>query len=200
MDPTLGDMDDEEWMQDGGPALIGVGAETDVAGYHEAFRHLEELWDGTVGRARALDPALLHEQVGGEWSFTETLRHLPFATESWVGRGVLQLPAPWHPLSLPWDQMEDSPGIPRDRAVRPSLDEVLALRADRQALVHRALDQVGDTHLDDVCTIPEGSAWPPPGEQLPVRECFNTVINEEWWHRRFAERDLTVLIEREASS
>lgn len=189
-------MDDDDWSKDEGPSFLGVDAATDVAGYHRALGELERLWEGTVATARTLDPALLHEQVGGEWSFTETLRHLPFATESWIGRGVLQQPAPWHPLSLPWDQMEDTPGIPRDRAVRPPLDEVLALRADRQALVHHALDRVGDAHLDDVCTMPEGSAWPPPGEQLPIRMCFDTVLNEEWWHRRFAERDLAVLIER----
>jgi hypothetical protein len=41
----------------------------------------------------ALDPALLHESVAGEWSFTETLRHLVFATDAWVRRAVLGDPA-----------------------------------------------------------------------------------------------------------
>jgi hypothetical protein len=188
---------DDDWAKDEGPSFVGVDATTDVAGYHEAFRLLEALWEGTVATARALPPALLHEQVAGEWSFVETLRHLPFATECWIGRGVLGDPSPWHPWSLPWDQMEDTPGVPRDRAVRPSLDEVLALRADRQALVHRALDEVGDAGLDGSRTVPDGPGWPTAGWDLPVRECFDTVINEEWWHRRFAERDLAVLIARE---
>lgn len=37
-----------------------------------------------------------------------------------------------------------------------------------------------------------GSGWPPP-RSFPVRECLLIVLNEEWHHRQFAERDLDVL-------
>src|SRR6266568_9418121 len=107
----------------------------DPAGFGEAWDILERLWDQTVERARRLQPELLHEPVDGEWSFTETLRHLVFATDSWIRRAILGDPAPWDPLGLPWDEMPDTPGTPRDRAARPSLDEVLALRGDRMATV-----------------------------------------------------------------
>jgi hypothetical protein len=30
-------------------------------------------------------------------------------------------------------------------------------------------------------------------EDCPVRECFLTVLNEEWEHRLYAERDLAAL-------
>ncbi len=26
-----------------------------------------------------------------------------------------------------------------------------------------------------------------------MKECLDVLINEEWWHRQFAERDLTAL-------
>src|SRR5215218_3286976 len=84
---------------------------TDPAGFREAWDVVERLWEQTLARARRLDPQLLHESVDGEWSFIETLRHLVFATESWVHRVVLGDPAPWHPLSLPWDEMPDMPGV-----------------------------------------------------------------------------------------
>jgi len=42
----------------------------------------------TVERARLLPPDLLHESVDGEWSFIETLRHLVFATDSWIRRVI----------------------------------------------------------------------------------------------------------------
>ena len=78
---------------------------TDPAGFREAWDVVEQLWDGpdgTVARARRLADAAgadqLHASVDGEWSFIETLRHLAFATESWVGRGILGDPSPWHPL------------------------------------------------------------------------------------------------------
>ncbi|WP_327003257.1 DinB family protein [Dactylosporangium sp. NBC_01737] len=164
----------------------------DAAGFREAWDILEGLWDGTVQRARRLDPALLHESVDGEWSFVETLRHLVFATEAWVLRAVLGDPAPWHPLSLPWDGMPDTPGVPRDRTVRPSLDEVLELRRDRWATVRTVVDGLTDASLD-VRTVPvEGPGWPPP-RSFPVRECVSVVLNEEWEHRLYAERDLAVL-------
>jgi hypothetical protein len=88
---------------------------TDPAGFREAWDVVERLWSGTVERARLVDPGLLHESVGGEWSFIETLRHLVFATDSWIRRAILGDPSPWDPLDLPWDEMRDTPGVPRDR-------------------------------------------------------------------------------------
>jgi hypothetical protein len=118
----------------------------DPAGFREAWDLLERLWDGTVERARRLDQAQLHEQVDGEWSFIETLRHLSFATASWVHRAIGGDPAPWHPLDLPWDEAPEDKGFPRDRSARPSLDEVLELRRTRQADVRRVIE---GTHRAD---------------------------------------------------
>lgn len=165
---------------------------TDAAGFGEAWTVIEGLWDETVERARRLDPAMLHERVGGEWSFIETLRHLLFATDSWVGRAMLGDPSPWHALDLPWDQMPDTEGVPRDRDARPSLEEVLALRADRMAMVRRVLDDLTDEQLAGFTEPAAGPGWPK-SESFPVREILLTVLNEEWWHRQFAERDLAAL-------
>jgi hypothetical protein len=72
---------------------------TDPAGFREAWDIVERLWEGTVERARRLDPALLHESVDGEWSFIQTLRHLVFATDAWIRRAILGNPSPWDPLT-----------------------------------------------------------------------------------------------------
>ena len=101
---------------------------TDPAGFREAWDILGRLWGETVERALHLQPELLHESVDGGWSFIETLRHLVFATDSWVRRATLGDPSPWDGLDLPWDEMPDTPGVPRDRDARPSLDAVLELR------------------------------------------------------------------------
>ncbi|WP_127499885.1 DinB family protein [Actinoplanes solisilvae] len=168
---------------------------TDPAGFREAWDLVGTMWEGTVERARKLPPEMLHESVDGEWSFIETLRHLAFATESWVSRAMLGEQAPWHPLSLPWDGMPDTPGVPRDRAVRPTLDEVLELRLDRMATVRRVVGSLTVAELDSRTTPTEGIGWPPP-DRYPVRECLLTVLNEEWHHRLYAERDLDVLFSR----
>jgi len=164
----------------------------DPAGFREAWEILERLWAQTVERARRLPPALLHESVDGEWSFTETLRHLVFATDAWVRRAILGDPAPWDPLDLPWDEMRDIAGVPRDRAVRPSLESVLALRHDRMATVRQVVDGLTARSLAGHTTPVEAPGWPEPGS-YPVRGCLRTVLNEEWEHRLYAERDLAVL-------
>jgi hypothetical protein len=71
------------------------------AGFAEAWDILERLWGQTAERARRMKPELLHESVDGEWSFIETLRHLVFATDSWIIRAILGDPSPWDPLDLP---------------------------------------------------------------------------------------------------
>jgi len=164
----------------------------DPAGFREAWDVVERLWGETVGRARRLDPELLHESVAGEWSFTETLRHLVFATDSWIRRAILGDSSPWDPLDLPWDEMPDTPGVPRDRDARPSLDVVLELRRDRMSTVREVLDGLTDESLDGHTEPVEGPGWPE-SRSYPVRECLLCILNEEWEHRLYAERDLDAL-------
>ena len=166
---------------------------TAADGFRQAWDVNERLWSQTMERARLLPPERLHESVGDEWSFIQTLRHLAFASESWVGRGVLGMRHPWHPLSLPWDQMEPREGVPHDRTARPSLDVALALRLDAMALVRRVVDETTDEQLDVPGEPLVGIGWPDEGEVLTPRQCLRVVLNEEWSHRSYAERDLAVL-------
>ncbi|HEY3005800.1 MAG TPA: DinB family protein [Kribbellaceae bacterium] len=165
---------------------------TDADGFREAWDILERLWQQTVERARAMTPELLHERVDDEWSFIETLRHLVFATDAWVRRAILGEPSPWDPLDLPHDEMPGVPGVPRDRDARPSLDEVLALRADRTATVRRVLAELTDEKLA-AATAPVTEQGYPESKSYPVLRCLLTVLNEEWEHRLYAERDLDAL-------
>ena len=126
----------------------------------------------------------------------ETLRHLAFATDAWIRRAVLGDPAPWDPLDLPWDEMRDTPGVPRDRAARPSLEAVLVLRRDRMSTVRELVDGLTDASLSASTEPVDGPGWPPP-RSFPVRECLLVVLNEEWEHRLYAERDLAALEARQ---
>jgi hypothetical protein len=165
---------------------------TDADGYREAWDVVERLWAGTVDRARTFAPELLHERVDGEWSFIETLRHLVFATDAWVCRALLGDPEPWDALDLPHDDMPDSPPVPRDRQVRPSLDAVLALRADRMATVRRVVDDLTDEALAGTTEPVLEPGYPEP-EPYAVTRILRTILNEEYLHRLYAERDLDVL-------
>ena len=170
---------------------------SDPAGFREAWDILGRLWGETVERARRLPPELLHESVDGEWSFIETLRHLVFATDAWIRRVIQGDPSPWDPLGLPWDEMPDTPGVPRDREARPSLERMLALRRDRMSTVRQVIENLTDTFLDGHTEPVDAPGWPRP-RSYPVRECLLIILNEEWEHRLYAERDLAALEARRA--
>jgi DinB superfamily len=160
-------------------------------GFREAWTILEGRWAATVERARTFPEERLHGPVGDEWSFVQTLRHLCFASDAWVGRMVLGNPSPWHPLDLPWDEAPGWEGIPWDRDARPSLDEVLAVRRERQAMVANAIEELTPERLSGTVTMQE-PGWPQI-EDFPLRECLLIVLNEEYQHRQYAERDLAAL-------
>jgi len=163
----------------------------DSDGFREAWAILEQLWKGTAARAMTFPAAALHDNVDDEWSFIQTLRHLNFASAAWVGRMALGNASPWHPLDLPWDEAPGWDGIPWDRQARPSLDEVLTVRRERQAMVRHLLESLTDDQLAAEVTRSE-PGWPRV-EDFPLKECLRIVLNEEWQHRLYAERDLDAL-------
>ena len=173
---------------------------TDAFGFREAWDVIERLWDSTVGRARGLDPDLLHESVDGEWSFIQTLRHLVLVTDGWIRRAALGDPSPWHPLGLPWDDPDETRALPagiiRDRDVKPSLDEVLELRRDRMATVRELVDGLTDESLDRDTEPVRAPGWPD-SRSYRLRNLLLHVFHEEWEHWSYAVRDLDALTAHE---
>jgi hypothetical protein len=163
----------------------------DSDGFREAWAILEQLWEGTVTRARSLPEEKLHENVDGEWSFIQTLRHLSFATAGLVERMLLGQLTPWHPLDLPADEAPEWEGIRWDREARPSLEDVLEVRRRRQAAVRDVLASLTDEQLASEVTRTE-PGWPRL-ENFPFRKCLLIVLKEEWEHRLYAVRDLSTL-------
>ena len=134
----------------------------DSDGFRAMWQTVESLWADTTERVRLLPEDALHERVDGEWSFVETLRHLVFITDSWASRTILDVERPFHPLALPQTAYApaDSRALGIDLGARPSLDEVLEARADRQDVVGRILDGVTDADLGRPCTGPPHPAIP----------------------------------------
>ena len=161
----------------------------DAEEFRAVWAETQGRWDDTLRTARGLPEELLHQRVNDEWSLVETLRHLLFVTDSWVSRGQLGVRAPHHRLGLPPTGMTRVKGLDLD--ARPGLDEVLALRADRTRLVDRLMASLTDDELDEERRVsgpghPKAGAW-------SVRQCATAVVNEEWRHRDYAERDLARL-------
>jgi hypothetical protein len=166
----------------------------DPDGFREAWAILERLWEDTIARARSFPSDALHATVDDEWSFIQTLRHLNLASAAWVGRMILGDPSPWHRLDLPWDEAPGWDGIPRDREARPSLDDVLAVRRQRQDMVRDVIEALTADQLAAIVSRTE-PGWPQQ-QDFPVRQCLLIALNEEWEHRLYAERDLSRLEQR----
>jgi hypothetical protein len=162
--------------------------------FRAGWEMTERRWAATVEHARSLPEGLLHERVRDEWSFIETLRHLVFATDAWVLRVLTGEPAPYHPLGLPHTEMEPIPGVPNDPDARPSLDEIVAVRESRFAVVRDVLASLTDARLDET-TEPVLDRGYPDSEGFVVRRALGAILTEEWEHREYAERDLAVLVD-----
>lgn len=163
--------------------------------YRAAWADLERLWAETLAKALTLDEEQLHASVDGEWSFVQTLRHLVYASDLWVFSVVQGVPDAYDPLDLPFDGYARFPNpIPFERDARPPLADVLALREDRVARVRAFLDELTQERIDSTVAF-RSEGWPF-DEDFLVGHCLSTVVNEEWHHRTYAERDLDVLSAR----
>jgi hypothetical protein len=141
----------------------------DDADRRVAWAVIEELWATSKARAASVDEALLHARLeDDEFSWAEGFRHLVLVTDAWVGNGVLQRDE-WHPLGVPPSFAPWPPGS--DPAATPTWAEVVEAREDRMSLVRE--------HL----------------ETLPMH-VLRVVLDEEWAHNWYANRDLDQLSER----
>jgi hypothetical protein len=154
---------------------------------------IERLWAEATERAGRLPEAALAEQVGEEWSFEQTLRHLIFITDAWAMRTVLDEAMPYHPIGLPqsWYPDADAAALGIDLTAQPGYAEILAARADRMAVIRRILAGLTEDGMGRLCRRSPAPGYP--DEERAVAECLAVVMDEEIEHYRFAVRDLAVL-------
>lgn len=165
------------------PLRAMVGA-ADPEGARAAWAALEQTWAATIARADRLTDAQRHERVDGEWSFVETLRHLLFAMDKWFTAPILG--AGFHPIGLPNSGSVDFPWPGLNDNLTPSVSEALAVRADRATRFRGYLATVAATDFTRPIDVLENGT-------NPVQECIYTVFEEEFWHNRYAQRDLAQL-------
>ena len=156
-----------------------------------AWAMIEDIWTGTVARARELPEPVLHEQVEGEWSFVQTHRHLVLATDCWLRRMVKGMAHPYHPWGLAGRWLTSPRRWGLDPDADPSVDQVLGLRRERMDEVRDVIAGVTAEVLERNCVPPASPGHP--RKDHTVLQCLHVVLKEEWQHHRYAVRDLTVL-------
>ena len=162
----------------------------DPEGLRAAWTALESTWGATLDRAAAMPAGTLDESVDGEWSFTQTLRHLVLATDMWLGKAILGREQPFHPLGLTDNSLEDEGfDVSVFATEAPTYAEVLAARADRVCQVRDFLAEVTADELARQRANPHD-----PDYQESVLNCLHVILDEEWEHHRYAVRDLDAIV------
>ena len=168
----------------------------DPDGLRAAWAALERTWTGTLERVAAMPAGTVDVSVGGEWSFAQTLRHLVLATDTWLGRGILEIEQPFHPVGLAGPGAEED-GLDMSvfTTVTPSYGEVLEARAGRVAMVRNFLAAV----TADELAATRRNPWNPEYQETTV-SCLHVILEEEWEHHRYAVRDLDAIEDGQPSS
>lgn len=201
---------DAPWLLDGGSTLLVNGVEVtafveaelnrrfpgradrraeEPAGLRAAWAALERTWAGTLERVAAMPSGTVDVSVDGEWSFAQTLRHLVMATDTWLGRAILEIESPFHPLGQPNAEYEtDGNDMSVFDAGTPSYPDVLEARAGRVAMVRDFLATVTPEELAATRRNPHAPEHPE-----TVLSCLHTILEEEWEHHRYAVRDLDAM-------
>lgn len=164
--------------------LRGMLRPADRDGMLASWAALEDEWSKTVTRALALPEEALQQQVDGEWAFVETLRHLVFAMDKWFTAPVLG--EGLHPIGLPNRGSVDFPWPGLEYELAPSVADALAVRSEGCTRFREFLSSVSERDLTRSIDVLENGPH-------PLRECIYTVLEEEFWHARYAQRDLAKL-------
>jgi len=161
----------------------------DPDGLRTAWATLARTWAATIERVAAMPAGTVDVSVGGEWSFAQTLRHLVLATDAWLGRAILEIEQPFHPIGQPNAEAEDD-GFDMSifTTVTPSYAEVLQVRAGRVAMVRDFLATVTSEALAETRRNPHA-----PEYQETTLACLHVILEEEWEHHRYAVRDLDAI-------
>lgn len=161
----------------------------DPDGLRAAWAALERTWQATLERAAATPAGTVDVSVNGEWSFARTLRHLVMATDTWLGKAVLRLERPYHPIGQPnAEYAADGHDMSVFTTREPSYAEVIEVRAGRVAMVRDYLATVTADQLAETRQNPWAPRYPE-----TVLSCLHTILEEEWEHHRYAVRDLDAL-------
>jgi hypothetical protein len=161
----------------------------DPDGLRRAWAVLEATWAAALERVAAMPDGTVDATVDDEWSFAQTLRHLVMATDTWLGKAILEREHPYHPAGLPNDDHDTKAyEVSAFSAEAPSFEEVLEARADRQAMVRDFLAEVSPAELEQTRRNPHA-----PEHEETVLSCLRTILEEEWEHHRYAVRDLDAL-------
>ncbi|MFD7160310.1 DinB family protein [Kribbella sp. NPDC059898] len=163
---------------------------TDLADLRTAWTLIQDTWQQTYDHVATLPEGTTDISVDEEWTFAQTLRHLVFATDAWLG--AAQQSTTYHPSGLAFTDFTDPTSLGLDPTATPQYADILALRADRAAAVQTFLADATPALLAEKRQGPPWAAEDP----LTTLTCLHVILDEELEHHHYATRDLATLNDR----
>lgn len=159
----------------------------DPEGLMKGWKAVQAAWHDTV---ESTPRELIDVQVDGEWSLSQTLRHLVLATDAWLRGAIMRIEQPFHEIGQIFTGAAEM-GFDMSifRSDQPSFEEILDVRGERQQLVTDFLATASPELLAEERENPWGGGdWRP-----TVGDCIRVILEEEWAHLRYIRRDLALM-------
>lgn len=163
----------------GPPPIQRAPADVDAA--RRAVGEASSLLESTIARASTFTEAQREQRVNDEWSTVESLRHIVFVIDVWLGRTINGEQDPFHAIGIPPHFVPRvPPGSSIDADADPTFEEVCDVLRGRLAT------------LDAFCAalIPEELARDIGTHAKDVAGGLGVIFDELTFHNHFINRDL----------
>jgi hypothetical protein len=153
-------------------------------GFVESWNTLSVEWRKMLENVSTAQPSVVHQSVNGEWSLSQTLRHLIFAMDKWFMLPIFGATS-FTPIGLPNSSSQARPWPGLDLNKQPDFEEIVATRLNQHQKFHNFISEMLIQDLPEIVTIEENGG-------VPTLMCFHAVLEEEFEHLRYMLRDLAV--------
>jgi len=164
----------------GPPPIQRVPADVDAA--RSSVVSATEALETTIARASSFAAEELNRGVDNEWSTVESLRHLVFVVDLWLGKVIKGEDDPYQPIGLPPHfAPRVMPGSSIDPEASPTFDEACEVFRGRLATLASFVDELtADELARNIGTHAE-----------TVAGGLGVIFDELTYHNLFINRDLS---------
>jgi hypothetical protein len=157
-----------------------VPADVDAA--RSSVLSVTEALEATMARASSFSVEELNRRVDDEWSTVESIRHIVFVIDVWLGKAINGADDPFHPIGIPPHFVPRVlPGSSIDADASPTFDEGCEVLRGRLATLASFVDGLTDDGLARKIGTHAGT----------VAGGLGVIFDELTYHDMFINRDLT---------
>jgi hypothetical protein len=167
-------------MSSGPPPIQRIPADVEAA--RSSVVLATEALEKTIARASSFSADELTHRVDDEWSTVESLQHVVFVVDLWLGKVINGEDDPFHPIGLPPHFVgRVFPGSSIDADASPTFEEAREVMRERLATLRSFVEGVNAEALNrEIGTHAKN-----------VAGGLGVVFDELTYHDGFINRDLT---------